>query len=271
MLFESTLHVQTSRFFAHNTCRLIIFIQPVRIYLTLLGPQEEIMYCREYHNQNKSADVLFLRYVFEQEQILSHSYASTKVYIDGDFCLIPDHTTFFKQRHDFARLLLDADVLEEELYYYPFPESDIAGLFIPPPRWISLLNEYLSSYELSSSSDLLFRLGNLLHNSLKPLLLIQLLDTHINILGFKRQNLEFIQRYPFLSALDIVYFIQLSLSILNKKGETDIWVVGEVDQNSSLWEELLRHFPKIKFPPSLEHRNILGIDSNNWWKYTYLT
>lgn len=271
MLFESTLHVRSSDFFAHNTCRLIIFIQPIRIYFTLLGAHEEIIYCKEYYNQNNSVDVLFLRYAFEQETILSHTYSSTKVYVDTNFCLLPDLKSFVKDRHNFARVLLDEDVEEEELYYHPLPESDIAGLFVPPARWISLLNEYLLAYELSSCSDLLFRLGKLLHNSLKPLLLIQVLDLHVNIIGLKRDRLSFIQRFPYNSSLDLVYFIQLTTSILNKKGGTDLYIVGEIIETEHKWEDIRRYFPKIKFPPSLKSRKGKNPDRRSWWKYTYLT
>jgi len=271
MLFDSTIHVKPSGFFAHNTCRLVLFIQPLRVYFTLLGMHEEIIYCKEYYNKNNSVDVLFLRYAFEQENLLTHTYASTKVYIDTDFCIIPDRKVFFKERFDFARVMLDEHVSEDDLYYYPLPESDTAGLFIPPSMWIKLLNEYLPAYELSSSSDLLIRLGKLLHNSLKPLLLLQILDTHVNILGFKRDRLEFMQRYSYKTALDLVYFIQLAKNQLNKKGPADVYAVGEIEENSPGWEEVQKYFPKLKFPLSLIHRSRKNIDSPNWWKYTYMS
>ena len=270
MLFESTAHAETKDFFAHNTCRLVIFIQPLRIYFALLGPREDLVYCKEYYNSQQSVDVLFLRYAFEQEKILSHSFASIKVYIDTEFCLIPDQEEFLKERYDFARFMLNEDIGKEDIYYHPMAKSDIAGLFIPPQLWIDLLNEYLPSYELASGSELSFRLGNLLHNALKPLILIHLMDEHVNISGFKREKLEFIQRYPYRSILDLVYFIQLSSSLLHKGGKVDLYLVGEMEEESENWEELKKYFPRIKFPPSLMHRSQKDPAQSPWWKYTYL-
>lgn len=271
MLFESRIHAETSDFFAHNTCRLVIFMQPLRIYFVLLGANEELVYCKEYINQNGSVDILFLRYAFEQENTLNHSYSSIKVYLDTEFCLIPDFPKYLSHRYDFARFMLDEDVSKEEIFYHPLTDSEIGGIFIPPQLWLDLLNEYLPAYELASGSDLLYRLGTILHNSLKPLLLIQILDKHINLLGLKLDKLAFIHRFPYRTGLDLVYFIQLSANILQKGGKVDLFVVGEIEEEDANWQDIKKYFPKIRFPLSLKHRSKKSQVEYPWWKYTYLS
>ncbi|MEM6807166.1 MAG: DUF3822 family protein, partial [Bacteroidota bacterium] len=178
---------------------------------------------------------------------------------------------YLSHRYDFARLMLDEDVSKEDIFYHPLTDSEIGGIFIPPQLWLDLLNEYLPAYELASGSDLLYRLGMILHNSLKPLLLIQVLDNHINLLGLKLDKLAFMHRFAYRTSLDLVYFIQLSANILQKGAKVDIYAVGEMGEEDPAWLEVKKYFPKIRLPLSLKHRSQKNEAEYPWWKFTYLT
>ncbi|TAE47333.1 MAG: DUF3822 family protein [Bacteroidetes bacterium] len=254
------------------TCRLLLYLQPDRVYYLLQSPREELAACREFHNSSQISPELFLRFVFEKEQLLCGTFLETRVFVSTPLVsLIPDTYRDPEQHLRLSRLLLDDTALPEEVFTRRIPGEEAQALFMASPSLLHLLKHYLRSYTLSHVCIPVLQMARQLGRTNRSLLMLHLTDEALLAVALREGQIRLCSAYTCRSVADQLYFVQMARKIsLMEDILAPLFICGE-SGNDPLSGEIATAFPGLQLPEYLSRSTGADLSAAPYWKYAFLT
>jgi hypothetical protein len=249
------------------TCDLLIYLLGHKMYYVLVSPQHEIVACCEYRNADPAlSKTMFLRLVFEREEILSFPYSDCQVFLgDPNFTLVPDKYHSPEGNLLLARLFLDDWTFESELVERKLGFHPDWFLFLRSEALSEVLHEYLPYHTLSHVVYPAMGVSYRLLPQHPSHLLILLLAGKMIMVVQEEGRLKLCNQFPCQSPADLLYFSEaVGQSCLPHNTDIPIFWMGEDD--NEIAAGIHHYLPGIRQPKMTPETSTSG-----YWRYGFLT
>ncbi|RMG23173.1 MAG: DUF3822 family protein [Bacteroidetes bacterium] len=252
---------------AHAQREVSLFVKDSGVVLFVQDESGTIIDCRKFYNKDQLALEIFLRLLFEKEPGLKSASHSCRVLTGQSvFALAPADYLPARRMLDFARLVLEEAIFEEELVQYPIPELKAQLLFSVPYSIRHIIQSYLPQARLGHIAEVLIPLSLELCPQRGIVMLIY--DQQVLIAARAGGQLQLINRFQFMAHADILYFLQSVRKVTHLEDkEVPVYVMGDLEGKMKTLKQYMDH---IQVPQNLSQQLPGSKLEVPYWEFAFL-
>lgn len=221
------------------------------VYSLLVDEQGKPLGVTSYRNRGRLSQDMFLRFLFEQEPILTQPYLTCEVVLgQGPFFLLPTIEHRAAKLLPLARALLDDAILPDELQRSFCPLTEAYAVFSVPTNLMHVLRHYLDSFDLQHVSRHVIRSTHRLADQVGQAITLTLLGREVLITVLRDGRLQLCNNYPYQEPLEAIYFLQTVRHVTSlDHSDLACYVMGETNPRDLSPHSLWHHLPGLTTPP----------------------
>ncbi|MEM7513483.1 MAG: DUF3822 family protein [Bacteroidota bacterium] len=253
------------------SCRLHLMIQPNLLTYVFISSENRIKYAKSFLNEQDMRQDIFLRVIFESEEILS-SYKQECVCISAEsrFTLIPNSFHSEREALQIARAVLEPQLGEHEIHSSLISTMDAWSLYILPDATQHILQKYFPKLTNQHITPIYSRISRMLSETEPDHILLHAFPGYIIMTICKQGSVHLMNAYPYRTEMDAYYFLRSNFQIMHFDNEVPIYAMGMFNQYAPTLLSLKKDLPNMK-PLDIFHSFLdTQMDAGTPWHYAFL-
>lgn len=246
-------------------------IQANILTYVFISPENRITYAKSFLNEQDMREDIFLRVIFESEELLS-GYEGECVCVSAEsrFTLIPNSFHSEREALQIARAVLEPQLGEQEIKSSWISPMDAWSLYILPDPTQHILEKYFKTLSIQHISPLYARISRLLAEKEPNHIILHAFPGYIIMTICKNGDIHLMNAYPYRTEMDAYYFLRSSFQIMHFDHDIPIYALGMFNQYAPTLLSLKKDLPNMK-PLDIFH-SFLGrkMDVDTPWHYAFL-